>query len=157
MYTITTQFIKGQIPGTTLADLLDRYQKELQDQNVSSFSQDQDIIDFNNSNAVANIFLNSYGNRFSGFANGHIKIVDNDTEYIVYLKADISRLFILPGIISGLITLFFLIASGFTPFLLSFGMGIFIIISLIKYISFSVTFPIYFTKLRNDIENERQL
>jgi hypothetical protein len=156
MYSITTQFIKGQIPGVTSFDLINRYIQELEDQNIDQYIREFDTVNFTNSISVANAVLNNYGNRFSNFSVGKIRIIDNDFDFTVLLEADLTRLFLMPSVFSGLATLLLLMTSEFSAFVIVFGLVIFLGISILRYILFVLSFPVYFTKLRNDIEREFQ-
>src|SRR5689334_1175061 len=99
MYKTSTYFIKEQMPGTTVPELLHLYKQELQDQSVSNIQIENNDLTF--SNETFRFVWNSYANKFSNFKSGRIKIEDNDIEYLVTLEADNSRTLIVAGIIAG--------------------------------------------------------
>jgi len=154
MFKVSTVFIKEQIPHVTLGQLISRYKRELERQSVSNISVDFDTIYF--ANSTFRFVLNRYANKFSSFSNGQIKIVDTGNEFVVYVKASVTRLFISAGLIGVAVTLFFLLSSGFDIFALIVGVIAFALLAVIGYILTSVSFPVYFTSVRNDIERELQ-
>ena len=151
MYKTSTYFIKGQIPNTSSTELLQFYKQELEDQSVSNIQLDGNILTFSNDNVK--FVANRYANKFSSFTSGQISIEDNSSEYLVIFEADNSRTFTVAGIISGAITLFFLIISNFDLSSLIIGLIMFVVVSVVGYGITIVSFPIYFTSIRNDIES----
>ena len=154
MFKISTAFIKDQIPGVTLNQLISIYKRTLEDQSVSHISVNADKIDF--SNNTFKIVLARYSNKFSGFTNGSIEIIDTETELVVYFQARLTRLFVSAAFIAGIATLFLLLTSGFNIFPPVTGLIIFALLSIVGYISANISFPVYFTALRNNIERELQ-
>jgi hypothetical protein len=154
MFKISTAFIKGQIPGVTLDQLIRIYKRKLEDQSVSRISVNNGIIYF--SNDSFKIVLTRYSNKFSSFSNGSIKITDTETEFVVCLQASLTRLFISAAFIAGIPTLFLLLSAGLNIFPLVVGLVIFSLLLIVGYISANISFPVYFTGLRNDIERELQ-
>lgn len=154
MFKASTYFIKGQIPGTTQKDLVNLYKRELELQRVNNISISVDTISFKNNNLK--FVPNKFANKFSSFSQGQIKILDEADEFGVYFQADMTRLFTSAGLIAAVATLFFLFDIGFNIFSLFVGFAVFVLLILIGLISASVSFPVYFTSLRNDIERELQ-
>lgn len=154
MYKISVEFIKEQSPKLTLNKLIGLYKKELEEQSVSNISISDNTLDF--SNNTFKIVLNRYANKFSGFSAGHIKIVDNTTAFVVCIEASIKRLFIAAAIYAGIACLFALISLGLNFIPLVIGILIFCLLSVIGFISLQISFPIYFTRLRNEFESEMQ-
>lgn len=154
MFKVSTYFIKGQIPGVTKSDLINLYKRELEGQCVDNISSSADIISF--SNNTFKFVLNKFANRFSSFSKGQIKIVDEPNEFGIYFQADLTRLFTSAGLMAGVATLFFLFSFGFDTFPLIIGLIIFVLLTVIGFISTSISFPIYFTNFRNNIERELQ-
>ncbi|MGE5107617.1 MAG: hypothetical protein ACM3H8_08735 [Sphingobacteriales bacterium] len=136
----------------TKEQLLNFYRAELEAQSVSHISIDTDTICFTND--TFKFVLNRYANKFSSFSKGQIKIVDNEVEFIVHMHASMTRLFITAGLIAIAAILFFLFHSGFDTFTLFVGLTIFVLLSIIGYISTSISFPVYFTSVRNKIERQ---
>ena len=154
MYKTSTHFIKGQIPEASVADLLELYRQELEEQSVSNIQIDGNCIKF--SNETFKFVPNRYANKFSGFASGQINIEDNGTEYIVTFEADNSRTFSVAGIIAGAITLISLVRSNFDLSSLVTGLVVFGLLSVIGYGISAASFPVYFTGVRNKIERRIQ-
>lgn len=154
MFKASTYFIKGQIPGTTRNDLINLYKRELEEQNVDNISSSADTISFVNN--TFKFVLNKFANKFSSFSKGQIKIEDETDEFGIYFQADLKRLFISAGLIGGIATLFLLFGTGFNTFPLIVGLVIFVLLTVIGFITTGISFPIYFTSLRNDIEKELQ-
>jgi hypothetical protein len=154
MFTISTVFIKGQIPGTTIGQLVTRYKRELEEQSVSSVSVNADTIYF--ANDAFKIVLARYSNKFSGFSKGQIRIEDTGTEYIVYLEANLARLLVSAGTGAGIVVLLALFTVGFNLLLLIMGLIVFGVLILVGYIQAKIFFPVYFNSLRNNIESELQ-
>ena len=154
MFKTSTSIIKGQVPGATLAHLLHFYKAELNCQSVSHISIKGNTLYF--SNKVFKFVLNRYANKFSSFSFGQIKIADTEKEFIVYMEANINRLFINTGMIAGIITTFSLV-TGFNVFFLIIGIGIFVLLTMIGYAGTYIFFPVYFTSLRNKIQRELEM
>jgi hypothetical protein len=154
MFKISTYFIKGQIPGVTKSDLINCYKRELDRQSVNNISVTPDTISFKNN--TFRFVLNKFANKFSSFSKGQIKIVDEVEEFGVYFQADLTRIFTSAGLTAAIATLFFIFSSGFDTFLLIVGLVIFVLLTVIGFISTNISFPVYFTSLRNDIERELQ-
>jgi len=153
MYKTSTYFIKAQIPGTSVAELLQLYKQELQDQSVSKIELDDNFLTF--SNDTFRFTLNR-SDKFANFTSGQIKIEDNGPEYIVTLEADNSRTYTVAGIVSAAITLVWLISSNFDLSVLIMGLIIFVLISGIGYGTSTISVPVYFEGVRNDIERRIQ-
>jgi len=154
MYKISTFFIKAQLPGLTIDYLLDSYKSELQQQSATKVTIDLASITFAHDNIIST--ATSYSNRYSNFSNGRIDIEETEDEFIVHLEASLTNLFIKPGLVAGIATLFILFSSGFAPFTLLLGLCVFALFTIISFISTSISFPIYFTNFRNNIEYDIQ-
>jgi len=156
MYKTSTYFVKGQYPKLTKYDLLARYERELEEQSVDNIIIDNDTINF--SNNILRFVINRFADKYSSFSSGQIEIFDDNenNELGIYLQANLSRLFISAGIKSVIAFLFFSFGLGFNLITLYLGIGIFILLCLIGFIITAISFPIYFTNFRNDIERELQ-
>ncbi|UAY53369.1 hypothetical protein [Ferruginibacter albus] len=152
MFKASTYFIKEQIPGATISDLINLYKRALKEQSVSNISSNADTIDFTND--TFRFVLNKFSNKFSGFSQGQITIVDEEDEFGVYLRATSTRLFKSAGIIAAVIILFSLLNSEFTIFPFIIGLVVFILLVITGLVYTSIFFPVYFNSLRNDIERE---
>jgi hypothetical protein len=147
MYKTATFFIKAQIPQATIPVLIDLFVQELEYQKVNEIAVDGNSIQFSNKP-----FKNLYGNKFSDFSSGQIVIEDTGPEYIVSLQGDPSELFIRISGFIGAFTFLVFILSGFEIVFLFFGLIVFIIVEGIVLLLRIISFPVYFTSLRNDIE-----
>jgi ABC-type multidrug transport system fused ATPase/permease subunit len=154
MFKISTYFIKGQIPGVTKRYLINRYKRELDGQSVNNITVTPDTISFTNN--TFRVVLNKFANKFSSFSKGQIKIVEEVDEFGIYFQADLTRLFTSAGITAAIATVFFLFGSGFNTFSFIIGLVIFVLLIAIGFISTHISFPVYFTSLRNEIERELQ-
>jgi len=154
MFKTSTYFVKGQIPGVTKSDLVKRYKQELEIQSVNNIVDNGDTIDFRNK--VIKFVLNRYADKFSSFSFGQIKIDDEGNEFGVHFKADWTRMFTSAGLLAGIVTILSFFSIGFKIFCLFVGIGVFALLITIGFISTSISFPIYFTSLRNNIEREFQ-
>ena len=154
MYKISTFFIKEQLRGLTKADLLDYYRQELQIQGVSRTGIDFSKITFQNSLGTS-IFYRSTS-RFANFATGTIEIDETGNEFTVLFTANLANIFIAPGLFAAIVTILFLLASGFDTISLLLGAATFVLMLVISYLWTSLTFPNYFTGLRSDIERQIQ-
>jgi hypothetical protein len=150
MYKTSTYFKKGQIPDTSVTEILQLYKQELEDQSVGNIRIDGSTLTF--SNGTFKFVANRYANKFSSFTSGQINIEDNGSEYLVRFEADNSRTFTVAAVIAGAVTLISLITSNFDLSSLIIGLITFALISGIGYGVSTVSFPVYFTKMRNDIE-----
>ncbi len=154
IYKTTTSFIKGQTPGISVDKLVTLYKRELETQNVNHISSSGDTISF--SNNIIRFLLDRYSNKFSGFSNGEIKISDEGDEIWIYLRASVTRTFISAGMLAGICILFSLFASAGLLIPSALGFIVFIILVGTGYLSTIISFPVYFTSLRNRIELELQ-
>jgi hypothetical protein len=153
MYQTSAAFIKGQLHGATINKLLELYKRELDGQNISDISTTLNTIHF--SNDILNFSLSRYAYKYSKFSYGEIRIEETEEEYIVYLKANMKRLFITSAIWGAGFSLIALMQSGFNLFPLILGLIIFCVFIIAGYISI-LFFPVYFESLRNNIERELQ-
>ena len=154
MYRTSTYFIKGQINGTTKEDLIKFYVSELEEQSVSDIVVQDNRIQF--SNNIFRFVLNRFANKFSSFSEGEIEIAENETEYIIYLRSKMNRLFIKAGLNSLIIMLLASLSLGSWLITFILGLIIFIFLLITGLISDYVFFPVYFTNVRNDIERKLQ-
>lgn len=99
MYKTSTCFIKGQIPDTSVFELLQLYKQELENQSISKIEIRENSLTF--SNNIFKIVTNRYANKFSSFTSGQINIEDNGSEYLVGFEADNTRIFIVAATISN--------------------------------------------------------
>ena len=155
-YKISTAFIKAQTPGLTINQLTRFYYAELEKQNVSSIitASGAHTLDFTNDNLK--LVFNRYANKFSCFSKGRIEIVDEGTEFAIYLNADTRRIFVNAAIYGAVSQLLMLILVRFELFLLFIGPAFFAAGIISQLIWLSGFFPVYFIRLRNDIERVLQ-
>jgi ABC-type multidrug transport system fused ATPase/permease subunit len=150
-YKISIGFLKGQNPAITQSYLVERYTEELQYQQVSKTSSENNTIHF--SNDAVRFVWDKYADKFSKFSSGTIRIVNDDDEYGVYLEADQSNLFKQAGIAGAFVAVSSLL-TGLSTFAIIIGAFIFVLTMTIKLIGLYVFFPVYFRGLRNNIEEE---
>lgn len=150
MYTISTFYIKSQIPGISLTRLVQCYQDKLENQRIKNLTVDYDIINFTNTSFP--VAVNKISHRFSNFSKGQIRIEETDSKFIVHLEAELGHLFTSAGIIGAGITLLFVIITGFgiKSFFIG-GLACMLFLSF-GYFSLRASFPVYFASLRNEIE-----
>lgn len=154
MFKTSTYFIKGQIPGVAKEDLINLYQRELDEQSVDSILVDQDTITFYN--RTIRFVLNRFANKYSNFSEGLINIKESNTEYGIYFQASWTRLFKSAALIAVIPILLSLLAFGPNLFTVIEACTIYIFLVIFGYINTSLSFPIYFTNVRNFIEKELQ-
>jgi len=154
MFKVSTYFIKEQIHNVSIRDLITLYKQELEIQSVNNIADNGDTIDFRNK--VIKFVLNRYADKFSSFSSGQIKIVDEGNEFGVHFKANWTRMFTSAGLLAGIMTILSFFSIGFKIFCLFVGLGVFALLVIIGFISTSISFPVYFTSLRNKIERELQ-
>jgi hypothetical protein len=148
MFKTSTYFIKGQFPQLTANKLISIYKQKLEGQNVKNITVQERTINFNN--PVLQFTLSRFNNKFSNFSKGKITITDEADKFIVDLNADITKSFSFPAVLA----LIAVLLSGIELFSLIIGAAVFILLTVIGLISTYVSFPVYFTNLRNDIERE---
>jgi len=149
MYKTSTQFIKGQNPGISTERLLEYYKQELEYQSVNEIDIENSKIYFKNNRFR---FNDRYPNKFAGFLQGEISVAETDSDFIVSLRADISGLIEMAGVVAILSVILFALAGGFSLLPLVISALLFILILTISYLSLVLLFPVYFDTLRNDIE-----
>ena len=89
----STYFIKAQIPGITLHDLLTLYQREILIGGAGFTAIVENKVAF--SGATDDYSPRHRGGRFSGFTNGLLIIEESETEFEVYLEADSPKFLLL--------------------------------------------------------------
>jgi hypothetical protein len=151
MFITSTRFIKDQIPGATIRQLLLLYERELQEQGMDSTSVDNTSVGF--VNGSVNWELNSFYNNLTFFTKGEIRITDEGKEYLVDFRGDTTRIATIPIILAVTVGLVFFILSGFSWLALPIAFGLFVIGVVSRFINMSFSFPLYFIDLRIDIEN----
>ena len=154
MFKVSTYFIKGQIPGVAKSEIIKLYKRELEGQSVNNISTDAGTISFKNN--TFRFVLNRFANKFSSFSEGQIKVVDEEDKFGVYFEAKLANLFTTAGLIAAIAILFSIFSNGFNIFSLIVGLVIFILLIIVGFISINISFPVYFTNLRNNIEREVQ-
>ncbi len=122
MYKTSTRFIKDQIPGITMRQLLLLYERELQEQGMDSTSVDNASVAF--INGAVNWEFNTFYNNLTFFTKGEIRITDEGKEYLVDFRGDTTRLAAMPVIIAMTAGLVFFILSGFSWFALPIAVGL---------------------------------
>lgn len=154
MYKTSSFFIKAQIPGISIPGLLQFYRQELEEQSISDIEVDENSLRF--SNEVFRLPISRSANKYSGFTSGRITIEENGDEYLVLFEGDNARNLVVAGVVAGTVTLISLFRSAFEPTSLIMGVIVFAVIAGIGYGSTMLTFPVYFTGLRNRIERRIQ-
>ena len=150
MLRTSTAFVKDQIPGASIPLLLNFYQQELEYQRVHSITVAEDTLYF--SNRAWAIGRTRFGNQYFCFSSGQIRIQDTGNEYNVFLEGNLSRIMVLGGTLASICTLSALIASGFNLIAIALGVLIFLLVSVVNYVYTRLFFPVYFTDLRNEME-----
>jgi hypothetical protein len=151
MFITSARFIKDQIPGTTIRQLLLLYERELQEQGVDSTSVDKVSVAF--TNGAVGWEFNPFYNKLSFFTKGEIRITDEGKEYLVDFRGDTTRIVTVPAIVAVLAGLVFFFLSEFSWLALPIACGLFALGVIGRFINMNISFPVYFTWLRNNIEN----
>ena len=154
MLRTSTTFVKAQIPAATLPLLLNFYQQELEYQRVHEITVADDAVYF--SNRSWRLGNTRFGNQYFCFSRGKILIQDTGAEYNVFLEGNLSRIMVLGGSLAGICALAAFVASGFNFFAIALGLLIFLMVSVVNYIYTLLFFPVYFTDLRNEMEESLQ-
>ncbi|HEY4338083.1 MAG TPA: hypothetical protein VGM89_19375 [Puia sp.] len=154
MLRTSTAFVKDQIPGATIPLLLNFYQQELEYQRVHSITVSGDTLYFRNRPWA--IGKTRFGNQYFCFSSGLIRIQDSGNEFNVLLEGSLSRIMILGGTLAGVCILSAFIASGFNLIAIALGVLIFLLVSVVNYVYTRLFFPVYFTDLRNEMEESLQ-
>jgi hypothetical protein len=154
MFHTSAVFIKAQNPAASMPLLLDFYQQELEYQRVHNINVSEDAIHFSNRQwAIGNT---RFGNQYFCFSSGTIRIQDTGDEYNVFLEGDLSRIMWLGGTLAAICTLTTFIVSGFNIIAFALGLLIFLLVSVVNYLYTRLFFPVYFTDLRNEMEESLQ-
>ncbi|HLZ87471.1 MAG TPA: hypothetical protein VKQ52_09535 [Puia sp.] len=154
MFRASTSFIKAQIPTASLPLLLDFYKQELEYQRVHSITVSDDAVYF--SNRDWSIVGSRFGSQYFCFSTGRILIQDTGSEYHVLLEGDLSRIMWLGGTLAAVCGLATFFASGFNLIAIALGLLIFLLVAVINYVYTLLFFPVYFTSLRNEMEESLQ-
>ena len=80
----STYFIKAQIPGTTIHDLLKMYEREILIQGAEQTFIRDNVVEFSGRAKP----LSRYGNKFANFSEGRLIIEETATEFEVFLEAE---------------------------------------------------------------------
>ena len=89
----STYFIKAQIPGITLHDLLTLYQREILIGGAGFTAIVENKVAF--SGTADDVSFRRRRGRFSDFTNGLLIIEESETEFEVYLEADSPKFLLL--------------------------------------------------------------
>lgn len=155
MFRTSTTFIKAQNPKASKALLLNFYQQELEYQRVHNITVADDTILFRN--RLFAFYGSRLGSQYLCFSIGKIMIRDTDSEYQVFLEGDLSRIMVLGGWLSGICGLAIIITVGFNAIAVALALIIFLLVSVVNYLYTLFFFPVYFTDLRNEMEESIQL
>lgn len=150
MLRATTHFDKAQIPGASIPLLLNFYQQELEYQRVHSITVTGDTLWF--SNRPWGIGKTRFGNQYFCFSAGYIFVEDTGNEYRVIFEGSLRRILVLGGTLAAVCALSAFIASGFNWIAIALGLLIFLLVSVVNYIYTRLFFPVYFTDLRDEME-----
>ena len=154
MLRTTTVFKKSQVPAASIPLLLNFYQQELEHQRVHRITIADDTLYF--SNRPWAIGRTRFGNQYFCFSSGKISILDAGEEYNVFLEGNLTRIMMLGGTLALVCTLAIFLASGFNLIAVALGVLIFLLVSVINYFYTLLFFPVYFTDLRNEMEESIQ-
>lgn len=155
MFRTSTTFIKAQNPAASKELLLDFYQQELEYQRVPNISLgNDDAIYFRNRPLL--VGGGRFGNQYFCFSYGKIVIRDTDSEYQVSLEGDLSRIMGLGSALAAICGLAIIITVGFNVIAVAFPLIIFLLVSVVNYLYTILFFPVYFTDLRNEMEESIQ-
>jgi hypothetical protein len=154
MLRTTTAFTKSQVPAASIPLLLNFYQQELEHQRVHSITIADDALYFRNHPWA--IGRTRFGNQYFCFSSGKISIQDAGDEYRVLLEGNLTRIILLGGTLALACTLGIFLASGFNLIAIALGVLIFLLVSVINYFYTLLFFPVYFTDLRNEMEESIQ-
>ena len=154
MLRTSTAFIKTQIPDASIPLLLNFYQQELEYQRVHSVTLSEDTLYFRN--RLWAIGQTRFGNQYFCFSYGKISIQDTGDEYSVRLEGNLSRILLLGGTLAGVCSLIAFVASGFNLIVIALGVLIFLLVSVVNYLYTMLFFPVYFSDLRNEMEESLQ-
>jgi hypothetical protein len=150
----STAFTKTQIPGASIPLLLNFYQQELEYQRVHSITVSEDTLYFRN--RLWAVGRTRFGNQYFCFSYGKIRIQETGSEYNVLLEGNLSRILLLGGTLAGVCSLAACIAAGFNWIAIALGVLIFLLVSVVNYLYTLLFFPVYFTDLRNEMEESLQ-
>ena len=154
MLRTSTTFAKAQIPSASVPLLLDFYQQELEYQHVHNITVSEDAVYF--SNRTWSLAGTRFGNQYFCFSSGKIRIQETGDEYNVFLEGDLTRIMMLGGALAGFCALAAFLASGFNMIAIALGVLIFLLVAVINYMYTLLFFPVYFTDLRNEMEESLQ-
>lgn len=154
MFRTSTTFIKAQNPAASVPLLLDFYQQELEYQRVHAIVASEDTVYFHNRRW--SLGGTRFGNQYFCFSSGKIRIEDTGTEYHVLLEGDLSRILILGSLLAGCFGLAAYLASGFNAIAIALGLLVFLLVAVVNYVYTLLFFPVYFTGLRNEMEESLQ-
>lgn len=154
MLRTSTAFVKDQIPNATIPLLLNFYQQELEYQRVHSIVVTEDSVLFENQPFA--LGKTRFGNQYFCFSTGTIYIQDTGSEYKVLFYGSLKRILLLGGILAAVCAISAFIASGFNWIAIALGVLIFLLVSVINYVYTLLFFPVYFTDLRNEMEESLQ-
>lgn len=154
IYHTSTYFIKAQMPGTSLQDLLLLYQDELENEGAANIAKEEDTVLF--SNRGFRVIYNDNG-RFSSFSKGEIRITDTGVDYVVDFRGSRGGILFPMMIIMAVILLVFALMpgsglSGSDILIVVVVAGGFGLAAFIRFLYMAVRFPVYFETLRNRIE-----
>ena len=79
----STYFIKAQIPGATIGQLLDLYRREILIQGADEAVIVGNMVEFSGGSPIR-----KYGNKFANFSEGKLIIEETETEFEVFLEAE---------------------------------------------------------------------
>jgi hypothetical protein len=154
MLRTSTSFTKAMIPAASIPLLLNFYQQELEYQRVHTITVSEDTLYFRNRQWA--LGGSRFGNQYFCFSSGKILIQDTGSEYHVLLEGNLSRIMVLGATVAGVLGLAAFIASGFHIIGVVLGLLVFLLVSVVNYVYTLLFFPVYFTDLRNEMEESLQ-
>lgn len=152
-YTIGTIIKKGQVRDTSEQEILQWLAEELKMQNVRQVELLEDRLSF--SIPTFRFPTNRYFNKFMSFSSGTFTVTLKGNEYLILLEGNIKRIFAHSAMLLALFGAASMIGSGFRfhSGMISTWLLLFPVIVVIRLVAHYLTFPVYFTKMHNQLQN----
>jgi hypothetical protein len=81
----STYFIKAQLPGTTINDLLKLYEREILIRGAGQTAINDNTVEFSGNSGILSWY--GHGQEFAHFSEGRLVIEETETTFEVYLEA----------------------------------------------------------------------
>lgn len=151
MYRISIELKKGQLRDTSSQEILKLVAEELEIQNAENVVVQEERILF--SNSVIRLPKNRFFNKFASFSKGEITVALHDNSYIVLLSASIQRIFLHSALLVAVLNLLEVFTLGLASSIVFFWITIYPIIVVVRLVMHYLSFPVYFTGLRNKLQS----